>query len=165
MQILGDHVDELSHGVEGVRGEHEQVKEGATALHLYFFFQAEDGIRDLTVTGVQTCALPISRDLLKRENRRSVVMLGPRAQGPPGFQGLQIPFEARLTTRNMRRRTVPAAGPSASGWIARPRPGGSMAPLRSPRSRWTRGRGPGSRIGPRTRSRTSPRRAPSRGSP
>src|SRR5688572_32489917 len=34
---------------------------------LFFFFQAEDGIRDLTVTGVQTCALPIldqiSRDL------------------------------------------------------------------------------------------------------
>src|SRR5207248_8190741 len=26
-----------------------------------FFFQAEDGIRDRTVTGVQTCALPISR--------------------------------------------------------------------------------------------------------
>src|SRR2546430_7109963 len=28
-------------------------------LPLFFFFQAEDGIRDLTVTGVQTCALPI----------------------------------------------------------------------------------------------------------
>src|SRR5215471_20037191 len=27
---------------------------------LFFFFQAEDGIRDLYVTGVQTCALPIS---------------------------------------------------------------------------------------------------------
>src|SRR5688572_31637350 len=26
---------------------------------MVFFFQAEDGIRDLTVTGVQTCALPI----------------------------------------------------------------------------------------------------------
>src|SRR2546430_9895210 len=26
---------------------------------LFFYFQAEDGIRDLTVTGVQTCALPI----------------------------------------------------------------------------------------------------------
>src|SRR5690349_24825831 len=26
----------------------------------FFFFQAEDGIRDLYVTGVQTCALPIS---------------------------------------------------------------------------------------------------------
>src|SRR5437762_4444514 len=28
---------------------------------LFFFFQAEDGIRDTSVTGVQTCALPISR--------------------------------------------------------------------------------------------------------
>src|SRR5690606_40826896 len=27
---------------------------------LFFFFQAEDGIRDFHVTGVQTCALPIS---------------------------------------------------------------------------------------------------------
>src|SRR5215213_8886940 len=30
----------------------------------FFFFQAEDGIRDWSVTGVQTCALPISRRLL-----------------------------------------------------------------------------------------------------
>src|SRR5689334_25271902 len=29
-------------------------------LRVFFFFQAEDGIRDGTVTGVQTCALPIS---------------------------------------------------------------------------------------------------------
>src|SRR2546430_6903232 len=29
------------------------------SILLFFFFQAEDGIRDLTVTGVQTCALPI----------------------------------------------------------------------------------------------------------
>src|SRR5699024_11957208 len=28
---------------------------------VFFFFQAEDGIRDRNVTGVQTCALPISR--------------------------------------------------------------------------------------------------------
>src|SRR2546430_15459397 len=28
-------------------------------MSFVFFFQAEDGIRDLTVTGVQTCALPI----------------------------------------------------------------------------------------------------------
>src|SRR5689334_23727484 len=28
--------------------------------YFFFFFQAEDGIRDGTVTGVQTCALPIS---------------------------------------------------------------------------------------------------------
>src|SRR5579883_900667 len=36
--------------------------EGATDFDLYlFFFQAEDGIRYFHVTGVQTCALPISR--------------------------------------------------------------------------------------------------------
>src|SRR2546421_12548638 len=35
-----------------------------------FFFQAEDGIRDLIVTGVQTCALPISR--LARQHVRFV---------------------------------------------------------------------------------------------
>src|SRR2546426_12200763 len=29
----------------------------------FFFFQAEDGIRDYKVTGVQTCALPILRDV------------------------------------------------------------------------------------------------------
>src|SRR2546422_6089788 len=28
----------------------------------FFFFQAEDGIRDVAVTGVQTCALPISKN-------------------------------------------------------------------------------------------------------
>src|SRR5207245_6191401 len=37
-------------------------------LSLLFFFQAEDGIRDATVTGVQTCALPIS--LRRIENAR-----------------------------------------------------------------------------------------------
>src|SRR5687768_18019934 len=31
-----------------------------TTILLFFFFQAEDGIRDVAVTGVQTCALPIS---------------------------------------------------------------------------------------------------------
>src|SRR5437868_13463450 len=29
-------------------------------FYIFFFFQAEDGIRDRNVTGVQTCALPIS---------------------------------------------------------------------------------------------------------
>src|SRR5205809_6042402 len=32
---------------------------GAAACICFFFFQAEDGIRDVAVTGVQTCALPI----------------------------------------------------------------------------------------------------------
>src|SRR2546422_695843 len=30
---------------------------------VFFFFQAEDGIRDVAVTGVQTCALPISQEV------------------------------------------------------------------------------------------------------
>src|SRR5437879_6721591 len=34
---------------------------------LLFFFQAEDGIRDTSVTGVQTCALPICKNLVIRE--------------------------------------------------------------------------------------------------
>src|SRR5216683_3740023 len=32
----------------------------------FFFFQAEDGIRDLIVTGVQTCALPISQEAVSQ---------------------------------------------------------------------------------------------------
>src|SRR5207237_6505881 len=32
----------------------------------FFFFQAEDGIRASSVTGVQTCALPISQPLCQR---------------------------------------------------------------------------------------------------
>src|SRR6267378_1372363 len=35
-------------------------------LMMFFFFQAEDGIRDLYVTGVQTCALPIYCDIAGR---------------------------------------------------------------------------------------------------
>src|SRR5256885_2411156 len=39
---------------------HRGVVAGSEAGVLFFFFQAEDGIRDYKVTGVQTCALPIS---------------------------------------------------------------------------------------------------------
>src|SRR3989454_7309078 len=35
--------------------------DGSLALSHFFFFQAEDGIRDYKLTGVQTCAIPISR--------------------------------------------------------------------------------------------------------
>src|SRR2546430_5119300 len=38
-------------------------------MQVFFFFQAEDGIRDLTVTGVQTCALPILSILQKQKSR------------------------------------------------------------------------------------------------
>src|SRR5260370_10774454 len=37
--------------------------------HAFFFFQAEDGIRDSSVTGVQTCALPIWSSVPARHRR------------------------------------------------------------------------------------------------
>src|SRR2546430_5540423 len=55
-------------------------------LCFFFFFQAEDGIRDLTVTGVQTCALPIyaMSGLTSQPNLGSLVEAlrhGPRDPG------------------------------------------------------------------------------------
>src|SRR5207249_7335186 len=38
-----------------------------------FFFQAEDGIRDRNVTGVQTCALPIFEIYIEREKEFALV--------------------------------------------------------------------------------------------
>src|SRR5258707_6900549 len=37
-----------------------ETERGGPCGDVFFFFQAEDGIRDIGVTGVQTCALPIS---------------------------------------------------------------------------------------------------------
>src|SRR5258707_4694910 len=54
-------------------------------LGCFFFFQAEDGIRDIGVTGVQTCALPISARTGKtraRERRRKRLRIDrPRTRG------------------------------------------------------------------------------------
>src|SRR5207245_4271852 len=44
----------------------------------FFFFQAEDGIRDATVTGVQTCALPILERLDRASGELAVVDLPQR---------------------------------------------------------------------------------------
>src|SRR5205807_4894112 len=64
------------------------------ALYIFFFFQAEDGIRDYKVTGLQTCALPISElqsELFAPEPPLSVgrqgliaIPLEPEAVEPPG---------------------------------------------------------------------------------
>src|SRR2546429_3056725 len=42
-----------------------ETSDGVCGVTVYFFFQAEDGIRDVAVTGVQTCALPIYRVLAR----------------------------------------------------------------------------------------------------
>src|SRR6266487_1672051 len=65
-------------------------------FHFFFFFQAEDGIRDGRVTGVQTCALPICRD--------PVPALGRGAIGRgDGAQGLQADRSARRVRRGSGR--------------------------------------------------------------
>src|SRR3712207_8454890 len=44
---------------EAVFTRHLSASPAPTTCMIFFFFQAEDGIRDIGVTGVQTCALPI----------------------------------------------------------------------------------------------------------
>src|SRR5205823_10335395 len=46
------------------------IRQGRSWYTMAFFFQAEDGIRDKLVTGVQTCALPISHPALQRHAHR-----------------------------------------------------------------------------------------------
>src|SRR3712207_8153691 len=66
----------------------------------FVFFQAEDGIRDIGVTGVQTCALPIS-ELLRRTLAAALALCWlagpvssqtpPAAEAPPTAQTPQSP--------------------------------------------------------------------------
>src|SRR2546426_5572720 len=49
---------------------------GSLHVSIFFFFQAEDGIRDYKVTGVQTCALPIS------STSRSTTIFSSASDGP-----------------------------------------------------------------------------------
>src|SRR5438445_4104007 len=67
----------------------------------FFFFQAEDGIRDIGVTGVQTCALPIF-GVCARAARRAIRRRGCAFQGPPRHP------------RRRADRTKPRLGPSGS---------------------------------------------------
>src|SRR2546429_6795411 len=48
---------------------------------IHFFFQAEDGIRDVAVTGVQTCALPIFEDVTCQSWSRSQEVEPERSNG------------------------------------------------------------------------------------
>src|SRR5690606_40412377 len=79
------------------------------SIVFFFFFQAEDGIRDFHVTGVQTCALPIS--------------LVPASTGPRRSR------DPRLVARRRRRPSAPAD----PGEGTRPRGTGDAARGRGPR--------------------------------
>src|SRR5256886_5536005 len=83
----------------------ENISRTASLHHSYFFFQAEDGIRDLTVTGVQTCALPISCAPSSRPTRSFT-----RTRRRPSRRSPTI--RRAPTTRYWRRATTPRCPPS-----------------------------------------------------
>src|SRR2546430_11323547 len=99
--------------------------------HVFFFFQAEDGIRDLTVTGVQTCALPISADPVGRGT--AARLPAPVADCPfigcrEAARGVGGQREARAAPLPRTLRGVGSRGHSAAGRSTRP----SRAPPRRP---------------------------------
>src|SRR6266403_3799198 len=79
-------------------------------LIFFFFFQAEDGIRDLYVTGVQTCDLPISRHALTHDATQAAIRPKPAsvAAHAPGMLGI-----GRYPLRSARRRGCAGAAPAA----------------------------------------------------
>src|SRR5438874_13594056 len=83
---------------------------------LFFFFQAEDGIRDLYVTGVQTCALPISGPGSKRMNPNGFVpaasstsqtSISMRSQSCASSLTSAMRSEERRVGKECRSRLVP----------------------------------------------------------
>src|SRR5438046_4031840 len=76
-------------------------------VFFFFFFQAEDGIRDWSVTGVQTCALPIC-DIRRKIERCVALDLAANVTddaAKPRAQKLQFPPRAfELVGRSEERR-------------------------------------------------------------
>src|SRR5439155_8531542 len=74
----------------------------------FLFFQAEDGIRDGHVTGVQTCALPISGGARPEPPRsRAPCRPAPRGDPPPSPRRPPAPPRAPGRTRRARPRRSP----------------------------------------------------------
>src|SRR5690349_24864264 len=67
----------------------------------FFFFQAEDGIRDLYVTGVQTCALPIS-DLVRLSADGTISSAGAKHALAEAFVSGD-PIEAIIDANGLRQ--------------------------------------------------------------
>src|SRR5690625_1377308 len=100
-------------------------------LFLYFFFQAEDGIRDGHVTGVQTCALPILSDVLAEQTGMQIIDnhgSGIQMQGfDPAYTLIMIDGKpligrtagtldlTRVSVRNVKQIEI-VKGPSSALW-------------------------------------------------
>src|SRR2546422_6619985 len=72
-------------------------------VHVFFFFQAEDGIRDVAVTGVQTCALPISAPHSPHGASPAMIRAGwevaEAEQVPFHIHVAEAPYEGERTAR------------------------------------------------------------------
>src|SRR5690606_40919818 len=97
--------------------------------NVVFFFQAEDGIRDFHVTGVQTCALPIFIDAtihLIRNKDASIEDLMQYVQGPDFPTGASIYgragiHQAYTTGRRAEERRVGKECSSRRSWANKER--------------------------------------------
>src|SRR2546426_7766452 len=69
----------------------------------FFFFQAEDGIRDYKVTGVQTCALPISDATVSARRRADILQL-------PDIQAHHEQRPRSQTSENLGEVVVQSSG-------------------------------------------------------
>src|SRR5256886_5718376 len=113
-------------------------------LVLFFFFQAEDGIRDLTVTGVQTCALPISPRRARWAQARAPPHLvrharaGARARAPLQEERHSRRRRARQVSPARRCGGVRLAGADGPGFFAALSAGGWPGELRALCRRSTR---------------------------
>src|SRR2546425_12573415 len=87
-------------------------------MSFFFFFQAEDGIRDKLVTGVQTCALPISS---RRASRRR----------PPACSGGTMRSFGKRTATSVRRTSSSPHRPCSSARGSRKRRGIRRPPWRT----------------------------------
>src|SRR5438445_2255739 len=82
---------------------------GSVFSYVFFFFQAEDGIRDIGVTGVQTCALPIfSVDLDDLGHARLIALERDDAGDLDRLEGavVQIGLDARQRMDRSEERRV-----------------------------------------------------------
>src|SRR2546429_9423971 len=108
-------------------------------MGLYFFFQAEDGIRDVAVTGVQTCALPISAVDPGAPGRApgapaAIYQNAPVGQAEVREIGVRVAIgggrQLRLARAQVRKTTHPLPTASGRGRESAPQPG--PRPLPSP---------------------------------
>src|SRR5690606_40243356 len=94
---------------------------------VFFFFQAEDGIRDFHVTGVQTCALPISFSAKASITLRSTIARLVAVHFCPAKRIAPLTTMSAALSRSASASTIAAFLPPISSWYLMPRAAASWA--------------------------------------